>query len=62
VQEASSPSKLKVENEGSVVIFRKKLTKNDVDGINGIDFATQWHIGDKHCNGRCRIAEVCNGT
>jgi hypothetical protein len=60
VMRMGGESKLKVEDEGIVVIFRKKLPENDMDDINGFSFATQWHIEDKwFCDGGSGIDEVC---
>jgi hypothetical protein len=54
---------LDIEDKGIVVLSEKKSDNgNDVDDINGFNFATQWHISDKTiCDGGSRIDENCNG-
>lgn len=43
----SVPLNHEVEDEGIILILKKNDCKYDVDYINGIDFATQWHIPKK---------------
>jgi hypothetical protein len=54
---------LEIEDMGIVVILEKKSDNgNDMDGKNGFNFATQWHISDKmFCDGVSGVDENCNG-
>jgi hypothetical protein len=42
-----SRREFEVEDESVIVILEKNDDLNDVDGVIGIDFATQWQISDK---------------